>query len=665
MSSAWQSSDAAGKRRLVTKLMSLRGINMTTVHRIFEVLEPGDTVVGTKAVRRSLGLANSVRYSTVRLPYKSGGDFAWPVVLPQDWLQCCLRVPAFLDIFVEAVRRTPCSLTSPWNLVLYLDEVTPGNPLRPDNKRKITAFYASFLELGDFLSSEAAWLTIGTLRTSIAKDIVGGMSNVVRQLLRAMFVGPTSLAVGGAVLQSGLFFARFRRLLSDEAAGKSVFCVKGASGLKPCMDCKNVVALKGDDDSLTSFNPDGYLVDISCADARRFDPMEPDGLWHSHDVLARVKSIGGLTMRQFEDLTKAHGIAFEPEGLLADLDLRPIAPPSSYARDPMHTMLCGGVISVEIYLLLKTIAEVVPGFSYLTLKTFFDASWLFPRSRHHGRLSDIFNESRESASRSAGMFKGGASEVLAVYPLIRYFLEVVIIPQGLLPNEVASFLACCRVLDFMDHVKKNGGAGAVAELKREVSSCLSLHVVAYGSDYIKPKHHYMMHMTRQVEEDSIWLDCFVHERKHQVIKEAASHLKNTVTYEKSVLVPVVNTTLHLMEDITRTSLTSRTECCDELSASLGQPCRIALQMRFEFVHLAAKDVLFIAGSACIVVVCVAFGDQFGLLVHPFELLDRPSATTSRWKQGGELQLAVLSRGLVRHAAAWFRRADGTVVAVGR
>ncbi len=77
---------------------------MTTVPQIFDVLEPGDTDAGPIAVRRELGLANSVRYSTVRLPYKSGGDFAWPVVLPQDWLQCCLRVLAFLDIFVEAAR---------------------------------------------------------------------------------------------------------------------------------------------------------------------------------------------------------------------------------------------------------------------------------------------------------------------------------------------------------------------------------------------------------------------------------------------------------------------------------------------------------------------------------------------------------------------------------
>ncbi len=104
MSSAWQSSDAAGERRLVTKLMSLRGVNFTTVQKIFDVLEPGEIDARPIAVTRSLEIANYVRYSTVRLPFKSGGDFAWPVILPQDWLQCCLRVPEFHDMFVEAVR---------------------------------------------------------------------------------------------------------------------------------------------------------------------------------------------------------------------------------------------------------------------------------------------------------------------------------------------------------------------------------------------------------------------------------------------------------------------------------------------------------------------------------------------------------------------------------
>ena len=111
-------------------------------------------------------------------------------------------------------------------------------------------------------------------------------------------------------------------------------------------------------------------------------------------------------------------------------------------------------------------------------------------------------------------------------------------PRGLIPAETASFLAVCRVLDLMDTIKKSGvGDRILRELKQEVARNLRLHVAAYGCDWVKPKHHYMIHMPRQVEEDGVWLDCFVHERKHQVIKEAASHIKNTTSYEKNVLVP--------------------------------------------------------------------------------------------------------------------------------
>ncbi len=57
-----------------------------------------------------------------------------------------------------------------------------------------------FFEFEDFLGLESAWVTIGTLRTGVAKNIKGGMINVVRQLLRAMFLGATSLSHGGLAL---------------------------------------------------------------------------------------------------------------------------------------------------------------------------------------------------------------------------------------------------------------------------------------------------------------------------------------------------------------------------------------------------------------------------------------------------------------------------------
>ena len=80
---------------------------------------------------------------------------------------------------------------------------------RRDNSRKRAATrqqakHHSFLrfvfEFDDFLRYEAAWMTLGTLRTCVVKNIKGGMSNVVRQLLRAMFLGATSLSHGGLAL---------------------------------------------------------------------------------------------------------------------------------------------------------------------------------------------------------------------------------------------------------------------------------------------------------------------------------------------------------------------------------------------------------------------------------------------------------------------------------
>lgn len=116
----------------------------------------------------------------------------------------------------------------PWRLLLYADEIVPGNPLRPDNKRKVWVIYASWLELGDLLYSENAWLAVGVIRNHIVKTVRGGISNVIRALLRECFAGACSLSSAGAMLPSGaLFFCKYHRFISDEAAGKAVWCSKG------------------------------------------------------------------------------------------------------------------------------------------------------------------------------------------------------------------------------------------------------------------------------------------------------------------------------------------------------------------------------------------------------------------------------------------------------
>ena len=88
-----------------------------------------------------------------------------------------LRSEPLKKVFVEALRKNPSSVSVPWNIVLYTDEITPGNPLKATNKRKVWGVYATFKELGKkVMPSESGWFVVSLLRTDKAKTI--GMSQV-------------------------------------------------------------------------------------------------------------------------------------------------------------------------------------------------------------------------------------------------------------------------------------------------------------------------------------------------------------------------------------------------------------------------------------------------------------------------------------------------------
>ena len=655
------------KKRAIGQLLSLRGVNESTVKSIFALLgETPTTRRGVHAVVSSK--ADAVR-SCIELPLLSGGTFSWPTALPQRLLPQLFRErPAFRAAMQRSLAARPASINQPWRLVLYLDEITPGNPLRPDNKRKITAFYVSWLELGDFLRLEEAWLTVGVLRTSVTKDIRGGMSAVVRSLLRALFAGADSLSDSGVMLDDRIFFSRYHRLLRDEAAGKSVWTVKGAAGLKPCQDCKNVVALGAEEDdatheaSLARFDADGYLVDIACPDASRFDPMKDEDLWHAHDVLAEMKRTHGVTKNAFEHMEKALGVSYCPDSLIADVGLRQFVRPSSYVRDPMRIMLAGGVMNTEIYAVLRALFQGWPGFKYAVLREWCEADWAWPKSRSKANLGEVFSDVRESASHAARQFKSGASETLAVYPLVRYFIEAVV-PADRIVSERSSFFAACDVIDLMQSAKRKSDRLVLRDLLRKVGSFFEAHIRAYGQQYIRPKHHYMFHMTKQAEEDGFWLDCFVHERKHQLAKSCAHHIENTSSFELTLLRSVTHCAFEQWQDVEATCLLPPTAESSDLSIAFDRPCVIANHMRWHLLHISVGDVLFIAHVACLVDGCLLLGEEYGLLVQRMGLVDKVSPTASLWQRTSR-EAVILTPGTVRHAACWHRTPGGDLVIIG-
>ena len=112
-------------------------------------------------------------------------------------------------------------------LVVYLDGITPGNVLRPDNRRKIWAFYGTFIEFGpQNFCREEVWLPLAVLRTSVEHAMVGRVSCAAKHLLNMVVHAGLSGAFVRTTIPKVVFW-RLGRVLADEEGLKSLYNSKG------------------------------------------------------------------------------------------------------------------------------------------------------------------------------------------------------------------------------------------------------------------------------------------------------------------------------------------------------------------------------------------------------------------------------------------------------
>ena len=133
---------------------------------------------------------------------------------------------------------------TPNRLIIYIDEVCPGNPLRPEKSRTLQAIYWAFAEWPQHvLQRTAAWPVFGTLRSTIADKVPGGVAGLMTKVLAVFFAAAGPSFANGVHICKGpttrLITAVFGGFLMDEKAHNQVFGSKGASGTKCCMTCKN------------------------------------------------------------------------------------------------------------------------------------------------------------------------------------------------------------------------------------------------------------------------------------------------------------------------------------------------------------------------------------------------------------------------------------------
>ena len=221
-------------------------------------------------------------------------------------------------------------------------------------------------------------------------------------------------------------------------------------------------------------------------------------------------------------------------GVMLDPELRDIIKPAEQNMpDWMHDMLCSGVFNKCMNCLMEEMKhECTPPIRASDLHDYFQA-WSWPRRGHNKKLLQVFCKKQAKSSREAGLFKGTASEVISVFPIIATFVQRVVLSRGECVNACHALLLLCNALDMLLRVPRGTVSGE--DLGNAITKFLLAYVLAFGYDALIPKIHDLLHLLHMFLLHNFLLTCWVHERKHRMCKRYCNDICNTISFERSVL----------------------------------------------------------------------------------------------------------------------------------
>ena len=439
----------------------------------------------------------------------------WDYIHPMAFLNyACGKSPQFAKIMAD------CCTGRPLRLIIYIDEVCPGNPLRPEKSRTLQAIYWAFADWPQWLLQRTmAWPTFGTIRSTLVENLPGKVSGLMRRILRAFFPPEGHSFKHGVSIPTHdghelIVTATFSGFLCDEKAHNQIAATKGASGTKPCITCKNV------------FNrvPDAALVpgavSIRCWDRSMLDEYTNDEIYEAYDYIANSPA------DQRKLLQQCLGIKIMDGGLLEDRYLRQIYKPIDHTlRDPMHVFLNNGVANVEIAHLWR--AFRARGFKLEVMQDYM-VQWHVPK--RHGKIERKWL-SKNRFGKKCACLSSFSGVLLTMIPILVCFLQDVVPCGSPLQEHKRCFVALAMIVGICAQI----GPSDAMEYVDVLDSLLEVHGEMFTRLYpsaAKPKFHQALHVPENMEYLGKLLSCFVTERKHRITKRCAlyifRHIDNTV-----------------------------------------------------------------------------------------------------------------------------------------
>ena len=657
------------KRRLVQKLAEI-GVGSSSVIAIINALREEPDVLGDGLSRRDLERGIMAIFAkvavSVELPrHVPGESFKWEFASFQQLLAFyCAECPMFREMVARLHVHSPCSPDQPWSLILYCDETTPGNPLRLDQLKKYMATYCTFKDWGSImLRHDAMWLPIAVLRTKEIKKIRGGWPTALRQLLRHLLLGEGNIRLGVPIPALGIvLYIKVSNIIADEAALQQVWSSTGANGSFPAIELENVTAMP----------PRGLvapsLMDISCTDVSRYKYNSNEMIWGKVDVLAAMANDPSIGKGTLESLETGYGLHHNPDGILQDHEIRPHLPPADVTtHDGMHALFSDGLCQTEVNLALHELQAVHVQFNHV--RNFFaDADFQQPGTLKKACcFADIFSKARASHFTNCGGLSTFASEMFGLVLPFTYFLEVTIGNKGILTRQLESFQKLAVVVRNVNLCKQ--GHPYDLELEASLADHGDSHILAYGTDNLKPKFLFARLLPRQKRRDKMWIDCWPCERKHSMMKSAGASVDNTRAYERSVLSRALWIHKRQLDGLNLDGLHMGGKDSPELASELGvAACKAARSFRVCGTAYAANDVLVRhCGTVCgRIIAGISYDEELGMIWEPFCNPVQLTTVAKHWEPSGELAaIWVREQGFreLTLAVAWIKEASGGYVVI--
>lgn len=439
-----------------------------------------------------------------------GQAWDWPYLCPIALLnKLCSLQPRLGDLIRSG--------TGP-SLAIYMDEIKPGNVLRPDLSRTVACFYYTFTNLPSwYIARNAGWFFFAAFPAKLVDKLDGGYSCLMAKMLTVLFeTEPLNFERGFPCTSStGTFLcqAPFRLLLADEKALKELWGLRGAAGTKPCCLCMNVLGHMTPD-QIHAANL-GWLVHYSCPDRSQWAPHSSATFQDMRDRLHAVRG----NKKQCNELGQAFGLQFSSSHVLWHPTIGPkVCPVQHTMYDWMHVLVAaGGVAQYELNEFAKLIKA--SGLPLSAIDTFGQVIVL-PKAR--SKLPKKFWQDRVNTEENSHL-KCFAAEVLVAVSILNLFAKEVLAPDGILPEHGRCLSLLADAIDILS--QQDEALNLIDELQATVDQ----HAVCYKRLYpacCKPKGHYLMHLPNLLLKFEKNLSCFGPERKHRAVKTLAAHVFN-------------------------------------------------------------------------------------------------------------------------------------------